>query len=531
MANVLVKEFTYKTSWQGDTYSVQIFGDGTFIRKNVYTVVEPTEQAFLDRLKKSIDISGITSPDGTQYKLDASAKASTREQVREQWSKYNQDKASMIAFGEARSVNLGFARNLAQDNATEEFGKKQNTQNYTIKGARIIDEKTYRNTEGLYTSLVLVEIDAIIPEKAVVEQNTGGNSATLDDEDKTVITGITEELPEIEMADHYESKVAITAKAIKNGQTYLKGGYTFSHTTTEQQQNELWDNLYAEVAADIYASDVEIISGLDEQRNGVGYKVKQKSFKITTVAADRPKEQPKKTPPPPTQEPAPPPKSVKKDPVIYQPKTRVSKPKSTKGGEYIEKISGKDYKGPYIKAYKNKYYAGSNLDQNGVELIPAGVKDSTIITPALALLFSAIQGFFKKTVSSADREKGVTKRYFMQTKKDNKIVEVSKSNYQQAQLVLPTQNFATVDWIIKGPAEDKNFNGYPFEGAESKNKKAILALEKQIPGISTFIKDYKYLVEDPAIYQKPELSSEVIVVKDLQTDIDNSRKANFDHKK
>jgi hypothetical protein len=531
MADILVKEFTYKTSTQGETFFVQIFGDGTFIRRNGYTVVEPTEQVFLDKLKKSINTNGVSSPDGTHYILSSLSKEASISQVRDEWSKYNDDKSSNLAFGEASNADSSFAKNLAKNNAIDQFKKKQSTSNITINGAVITQDKLYTNPDRTYSSLLVVQVDAFIPEKAVTEQNTGGNSATLDDENRTVITGITEELPEIEMADKYQSKVAISAKAIKNGRTYLKGGYTFSNTTTEQQQNELWDNLYAEVAADIYASDVEIISGLDEQRNGVGYKIKQKSFKITTVAADRPKEQLKQTPPPPTQEPAPPPKSVKKDPVIYQPKTRVSKPKSTKGGEYTEKISGKDYKGPYIKAYKNKYYAGSNLDQNGVELIPVGTEGSNIITPALALLFSAIQGFFKKTASNADREKGVTKRYFIQTKKDNKIVEVDKSNYQQAQLALPNQNFATVDWIIKGPAEDKNFNGYPFEGAESKNKKAILALEKQMPGISTLIKDYKYLVEDPAIYQKPELTSQVIVVKDLQTDIENSRKANFDYKR
>ena len=531
MADILVKEFTYKTSWQGDVYSVQIFGDETFIRKNGYTVVQPTEQAFLDKLKESVNRNGISSQDGTHYTLSSLSEEASISQVRDEWSKYNEDKSSTLAFGEAKSPDKDFARNIAKNNAIQEFGKKQSTQNYQIKGAVITKEKLYSNSDRTYSSLMVVQIDALIPDKAVTEQNTGGNSATLDDDDKTVITGTTEVLPEVEMADHYETRVSMTVKAIKNGETYIKGGSTLYHSTTEQQQSGMWDELYAKVAQDIYASDVEVISGLGEKRNGVGYKVKQKSFKITTVAADRPKEQPKQTPPPPTKEPAPPPQSVKKEPVMYQPSTRVSKPKSTKGGEYIEKVSGKDYKGPYIKAYKNKYYAGSNLDQNGVELVPAGIGGSQIITPALALLFASIQGFFNKTLSSADKERGITKRYFMQTKIDNKIVEVSKSNYQQAQLALPNQNFATVDWIIKGPAEDKNFNGYPFEGAESKNKKAIEALEKQIPGISTFIKDYKYLVEDPAIYQKPELSSEVVVIKDLQTDVDNSRKANFDHKR
>ena len=117
----------------------------------------------------------------------------------------------------------------------------------------------------------------------------------------------------------------------------------------------------------------------------------------------------------------------------------------------------------------------------------------------------------------------------MQTKRDNKIVEVTKNNYQDAKKALPNQNFAEVDWIIKGPAEDKMFNGYPYKGAESKNREAIQALEKQIPGISTFITDYKYLVEEPQ--QQRPLSSQTIVQKDEQVQLDNDRKANFDLRK
>jgi hypothetical protein len=530
MADILVKEFTYKTSWQGETYSVQIFGDGTFIRKNGYTVVEPTEQSFLDKFKKSIDESGITAPDGTHYKLDPSSKESTIEQVREEWSKYNEDKASKLAFGEAKSPDMNFAKNIAKNNAIQEFGKKQNTQNYTVKGAVITKEKLYSNSDKTYSSLMVVEVDAVIPDKAVTEQDTGGNSATLDDTEATVITGTTEAEPDVEFPDYFSSARSVRGKAIKNGKTYIAGGYLFYTNDTESTQKEIWERIYDDIAEKIFNDEVKKDETLEDKYQS-GYSVKTRSFKFTTVPPNRPKDKPKPATPPPPITPAPPPAAVKKTPVVYQPKTRVTKAKSTRGGEFVEKISGKDYKGPYITAYKSKYYAGSNLDQNGVELIPAGTKGQTIVTPALALLFSSLQGFFKKKASSADREKGSTKRFFMQTKKDNKIVELDKSNFQQAQLALPTQNFAQVDWMIKGPAEDKVFNGYPFEGAESKNKKAILALEKQIPGISTFIKDYKFLVEDPAGFDQVELETQVVVRKDLQTGIDNSRKANFDLRK
>jgi len=227
MADILVKEFTYKTSWQGETYSVQIFGDGTFIRKNGYTVVEPTEQSFLDKFKKSIDESGITAPDGTHYKLDPSSKESTIEQVREEWSKYNEDKASKLAFGEAKSPDMNFAKNIAKNNAIQEFGKKQNTQNYTVKGAVITKEKLYSNSDKTYSSLMVVEVDAVIPDKAVTEQDTGGNSATLDDTEATVITGTTEAEPDVEFPDYFSSARSVRGKAIKNGKTYISIGYLF----------------------------------------------------------------------------------------------------------------------------------------------------------------------------------------------------------------------------------------------------------------------------------------------------------------
>jgi len=533
MADVLVKKFTYETDVRldDDTFErlyTKVYGDRTFIREVSDLIETVAEEVAFARLKKSIEESGITAKDGTHYKLDASAKSSTRAEVKEQWSKYNQDKTSNIAFGEGISPNAGFAGQLAMDNAIYEFGKKQNTKSYTVKGARITDQKNYTDNKGMYFSLALVEVDAIIPDKAVVEQDTGGNSATLDDAEATVITGTSEANPDAEFSEYFSSSRTARAKAIKNGKTYIAGAFRFYTKDTEVLQKDIWRQIYEDIAEKIYKDDEKKDETLEDKYTS-GYTIKTTSFKFTTVPPDRPKDKPKPPPPPPAT-PAPPPAAVKKTPVVYQPKTRVTKPKSTNGGEYVEKISGKDYKGPYIQAYKNKYYAGSNLDQNGVELIPAGTKGETIITPALALLFSSIQGYFNKKVSIGDKVKGLTKRFFMQSKINNKIVELDKSNYQQAQAILPSQNFAEVDWVIKGPAEDKNFNGYLFEGAESKNKKAIQAIEKQIPGITTFIKDYKFLVEEPVIPEKP-ITSQEIVIKDLETRIENDRKANFDHKR
>lgn len=241
--------------------------------------------------------------------------------------------------------------------------------------------------------------------------------------------------------------------------------------------------------------------------------------------------------PSPTPVPAPaptaePPANVEKDGKLNQPRyipeTRYQKPKSTRGGEFTVKKTGEDYKGKYIETFDKKYYAGTRPEDNGVELqrvneeFPIGLAFAAM--PVLAGLLS---GFFKLKLKKGDREKGVTKRFFVQDKKNNKIQETDQDTYLRAK-GLPNMNFAQTDWIIKGPAEDKNFNGYPFEGAASKNKKAIQGLESQMPGISAFITDYSYLVEDPIINQKSVLSTVVEVERDPNAVQEDFRKARFD---
>ena len=215
----------------------------------------------------------------------------------------------------------------------------------------------------------------------------------------------------------------------------------------------------------------------------------------------------------------------------YIPETRYTKPKSTTGGEYVNKKTGEDYVGQYIESFDGKYFAGSRPEENGYELdkvneeFPIGLAFSA--APVIAGLLA---GFFRPKLKKGDIDKGVTKRYFVQDKRTNKIQETDQQTFLQAKQLTNT-NLATVDWIIKGPAEDKTINGYPFEGAASKNKKTIQALEKQIPGISTIITDYSFLVQDSISTQKSILSTNVEVERDRTTELENSRKANFDLRK
>ena len=210
----------------------------------------------------------------------------------------------------------------------------------------------------------------------------------------------------------------------------------------------------------------------------------------------------------------------------YIPKSRYKKAKSTDGTEFVEVKSRKLYKGFYIETYKGKFFAGKTPEEGGVEL----EKIKKDIKFPLGLL-GLLAGFFLKKPTQSEKEKGVTKRNFIQDKNDKKIIETDPDTYAQAKITLVNSTFAEVDWLIKGPAEDKMLGNYPLEGAESKNKKTIQALEKTMPGISTFVTDYKYLVEEPVTTQQQDLTSQTFTELDANTQLENDRKANFDLRK
>ena len=215
-------------------------------------------------------------------------------------------------------------------------------------------------------------------------------------------------------------------------------------------------------------------------------------------------------------------------PKRYIPKSKYKKPKSTSGGDFIELESKKPYKGFYIETYKGKFYAGKRPEENGLELQKLPKKSLGLPLGLLALF----RGFFKKKPTQSEIDKGIMKRYFIQDKNNYKVQETDSDTYQQAKEVLVNSTFAEIDWILKGPAEDTIFGNYKYEGATSKNRKAIKALEKVMPGISTFVTNYTYLVEEPVVAaQQQEKTSETFIERDVDIQLDNDRKANFDTRK
>jgi len=215
----------------------------------------------------------------------------------------------------------------------------------------------------------------------------------------------------------------------------------------------------------------------------------------------------------------------------YVPKGKYKKAKHTSGGEFITTLDNQPYTGYYIEIYGGQYRAGKTPEDNGADLTKLVEDRLKAAAPLLGVLAGLTAGLFSRKLTRKETDSGVAKRYFLQNKVNNKIQEVDEPTYNAAKKELPNRVFAEVDWTVKGPAEDKMFGQYKYEGAESKNRKAIQDLEKQVPGISTIITDYKYLVQEPVIVDKQALTSQSSTETDPVTQLDNARKASFDTRK
>jgi hypothetical protein len=245
---------------------------------------------------------------------------------------------------------------------------------------------------------------------------------------------------------------------------------------------------------------------------------------------------PEIVPPPPPAPPTPSPE-VKKKGSWYLPKTRYRKPKSTSGNEFIVKSTGEPYTGSYIETFKKKYYAGTSPEQLGEELEKirqAG--DFDLLGEAFAtlgpLLLQALKGgVIRKQPTPSEIAQGEIKRYFVQDPVTEKIVEVTKPDYVELKKKVPGRRFAEVPWRIQEPAEDVMFGNYKYEGAATRNLNTIVALEKQMPGITSVVRDFSYLVPPTRPKQLITPDTFETTVQDPLVDLENRRKANFDTKK
>ncbi len=83
-----------------------------------------------------------------------------------------------------------------------------------------------------------------------------GNTAMLNDDAQTKITGILVDRAEIDMSTYYTYKITPQAQAQKRGETFIAAGFTFRNGDTEETQKEIWSDLYNDIAEQIYRADI-----------------------------------------------------------------------------------------------------------------------------------------------------------------------------------------------------------------------------------------------------------------------------------
>ena len=241
--------------------------------------------------------------------------------------------------------------------------------------------------------------------------------------------------------------------------------------------------------------------------------------------------------PPTTPPPSPLPENLKTtDPPKYLPQSKYKKAKKATFGQFVVKATQESYEGYYIETYRKQYFAGQTPEQNGVELEKvektSGFPDlAGYVGKGLSLL-ALLQSAFKKQLSQDEINKGIAKRYFVQDNRDKKISETSQELFEQGKESIPDFIYKEVPWNISNPADDIVINGAKFQGSESRNKETIQNLEKEMPGISKFVTDYRYLIpETPAPTPVEQSKVETQVIKDTNTGQQDFRKANFDLRK
>ena len=107
----------------------------------------------------------------SQYKF--LVEQTTPENIRKEWSVCNDDVNSKKAFGEGKSPNMSFSKELAIKNAMRAFSKKIKTKIYNTNTSKIDKEKIFQNEDNTYTTFVILNL-----ENYLVEQTTNSGTTT-----------------------------------------------------------------------------------------------------------------------------------------------------------------------------------------------------------------------------------------------------------------------------------------------------------------------------------------------------------------
>lgn len=113
-----------------------------------------------------------------------------------------------------------------------------------------------------------------------------------------------------------------------------------------------------------------------------------------------------------------------------------------------------------------------------------------------------------------DLTKGIMKRFFHKNTSTGIVKEINKQQYLDiVKNKTNTDKINSIDWVVKGPTKDQTINGYFLEGVESKNKKAIEHLKKELSGAEALVSNpLEYVVEEILPASKPIPQQKVDIV-------------------
>lgn len=170
---------------------------------------------------------------------------------------------------------------------------------------------------------------------------------------------------------------------------------------------------------------------------------------------------------------------------MWRPKIKISKPKYTFGGEY-KTSDGKEYTGRYFEDYQGKVFNGANPNNSTGELISTKVTQE----PKKPL------GFELNPPTEEDYTRGSFTRFFLKDTRTGKIAEVKRNTYLRERVFNTYMQGTNLRWRLKGPIEDKDFNGRILKGARNSNKETIEVADKELPGLILYLTEYTQYIKD-----------------------------------
>ena len=149
---------------------------------------------------------------------------------------------------------------------------------------------------------------------------------------------------------------------------------------------------------------------------------------------------------------------------MYLPKSKY-KVTTAKPGEFVDS-TGQQYVGPIVETFTGACYPGTDPMTMGPELTKVGLEEQSSIE----------LGFYniKRIPTEAEYRTGRMTRYFVQTKKTQKIIELSPEAWRK--------NFVKNDLLRKWQAAEWVLTGSRAE-VETRNKEVIETMEEIMPGI------------------------------------------------